>query len=130
MRFPNTALRSWFAARNQAFRDFDQQLKALWSKSKVAIGIASVFLAMSWLGETLETLVVAHLLGNQSSFAEILPLESRVSILRALAFFIPGALGVQDAGYLTAWKTVGSTMRRLSLPRLCWSKEQKKFAGL
>jgi hypothetical protein len=107
MRFPNTALRSWFAARNQAFRDFDQQLKALWSKSKVAIGIASVFLAMSWLGETLETLVVAHLLGNQSSFAEILPLESRVSILRALAFFIPGALGVQDAGYLTAWKTVG-----------------------
>jgi hypothetical protein len=107
MRFPNAALRSWFGARTPAFRSFDQQLKALWSKSKIAVGIASVFLVMSWLGETLETLVVAHLLGNRSSFAEILPLESRVSILRALAFFIPGALGVQDAGYMAAWKTVG-----------------------
>ncbi len=107
MRFPNAALRSWFAARNQAFRSFDEQLRGLWSKSKLAVGMASVFLIMSWLGEALETLVVAHLLGRHSSFAEILPLESRVSILRALAFFVPGALGVQDAGYMAAWKTVG-----------------------
>jgi len=107
MRFPNAALRSWFAARHQAFRSFDQQLSGLWSKSKLAVGMACVFLVMSWLGETFETLVVAHLLGSNSSFAEILPLESRVSILRALAFFIPGALGVQDAGYMAAWKTAG-----------------------
>lgn len=107
MRFPNIALRSWFAARGQAFRSFDEQLHGLWSKSKLAVGMASVFLVMSWLGETFETLVVAHLLGSHSSFGEILPLESRVSILRALAFFIPGALGIQDAGYMAAWKTVG-----------------------
>jgi hypothetical protein len=84
MRFPNGGLRSSFAARNQAFRSFDEQLRGLWSKSKLAVGMACVFLVMSWLGETLETLVVAHLLGSHASFAEILPLESRVSILRAL----------------------------------------------
>jgi len=107
MRFPSARLRSWVLARETEFRSFDQLLRGLWSKSKGAVLIASMLLLMSWFGETVETLVMARLLGAHFSLAELFPLESRVSILRAIAFFLPGALGVQDAGYMAFLQNTG-----------------------
>jgi len=107
MRFPSARLRSWLQAREPEFRSFDQLLRGLWSKSKGAVLIASTMLLMSWFAEALETLVLARLLGGHFSFTQLLPLESRVSVLRAIAFFIPGALGVQDAGYMAFLKSTG-----------------------
>src|SRR5262249_16616112 len=86
---------------------FDQLLRGLWGKSKGAVLAASTLLLMSWFAETLETLVMARLLAAHLSLAELFPLESRVSILRAIAFFLPAPLSLQDAGYMAFLQNTG-----------------------
>lgn len=54
---------------------------------------------MAWLG--------LHLLGASLSFGEVLALEALISVLRSSAFLIPGALGVQEVGYVLLGGVVG-----------------------
>lgn len=54
----------------------------------------------SWLLGVLETWAAMHALGIQASLAEALVIESLGQAARSAGFFIPGALGVQEGGYV------------------------------
>ncbi|ATR20187.1 putative membrane spanning protein [Roseomonas mucosa] len=54
----------------------------------------------SWLIGVVETWAAMWLLGIEASFAEAMVIESLAQAVRSAGFFIPGALGVQEGGYV------------------------------
>jgi glycosyltransferase 2 family protein len=51
-----------------------------------------------WLLGTLEVLAIFYAVGIPISITEAIAVEALASVVKALAFFIPGSLGVQDGG--------------------------------
>lgn len=62
--------------------------------------VAALFLLVQWMTEIVETWLVLRLLGVHVSFSEALLIELGGSLVRSLAFVVPGGLGVQDASYI------------------------------
>jgi len=54
----------------------------------------------AWLLGALELWIALHLMGQDISFAEAIVIDSLFTGLRTLAFFVPGAVGIQEAGYV------------------------------
>jgi uncharacterized protein (TIRG00374 family) len=51
-----------------------------------------------WVLGTLEVLAIFYAVGIPISVAEAIAIEALASVVKAVAFFIPGSLGVQDGG--------------------------------
>lgn len=99
-RIPIPALRRWLGSRRQDFGRADEHLGRT-LRWKTAAAAAPWYLGM-WIAEACETWLLLQLLGLPLGFAEALALEAVISVVRALAFFVPAGLGFQDAGYV-AW---------------------------
>ena len=69
--------------------------------------LAALFLFGQWMAEVLETWLVLRLLGVHVSFSEALLIELGGSMVRSLAFIVPGGLGVQDASYVGILAALG-----------------------
>jgi glycosyltransferase 2 family protein len=53
---------------------------------------------VGWVLGTLEVLAIFYAVGIPVSAAEAVAIEALASVVKAMAFFIPGSLGVQDGG--------------------------------
>ncbi|MFC7475032.1 lysylphosphatidylglycerol synthase domain-containing protein [Dankookia sp. GCM10030260] len=56
----------------------------------------------SWLLGTLETWLALRILGIEAGLAEALVIESLGQLARSLGFMVPGAVGVQEGGFVLA----------------------------
>jgi len=101
-RAPLAAVRSWAAARSDA-----SQLDAAASIAPLAHAKAAAWLLGQWVTEFGETWLILHLLGTNVTFTEALAIELGSSLVRALAFFVPGGLGVTDASYVGMLAALG-----------------------
>jgi uncharacterized membrane protein YbhN (UPF0104 family) len=97
-RVPIRALRTWLERRRTAFSQTDSHLGRTMSRGTGRQ--ATILYFLMWLAEASETFLLLHLLGFNVSLPEALALEAVISVARALAFFVPAGLGVQDAGYV------------------------------
>lgn len=61
---------------------------------------AFLYNLLAWLGSAVGAWIGLRLMGVPASIWSMLMVESLIFTLRSMAFFIPGALGVQEAGYL------------------------------
>jgi len=62
---------------------------------------------LGWLVGTGEVFLILRLLGHETSWVNALLLESLGQAIRGAAFAVPGALGVQEGGYLLLAPVVG-----------------------
>jgi hypothetical protein len=99
-RVPMARVQSWMIAREVAFMDTDQHVRAALQSHAPGLVVAFLWILAGWFAEALETWVLLKLLGMDLSFAAVLAFEPVVSFARSAAFFIPAGLGVQDAGYM------------------------------
>ncbi|MEJ2435375.1 MAG: lysylphosphatidylglycerol synthase domain-containing protein, partial [Pseudolabrys sp.] len=60
-----------------------------------------------WFVGVFEVLVALHLMGYPVSFADAVVIESLGQAVRAAAFLVPGALGVQEAGFVAICSAFG-----------------------
>jgi uncharacterized membrane protein YbhN (UPF0104 family) len=60
-----------------------------------------------WFVGVLEVLVALRLMGFPVSYGEALAIESVGQAVRAAAFLMPGALGVQEAGFIAVCTVFG-----------------------
>ena len=60
-----------------------------------------------WLLDTIEILLASHLFGAPMNWAQALAIEAFVSVAKALAIFIPGALGVQESSIVFLCRMAG-----------------------
>lgn len=70
----------------------------------------SFFLQLiAWLVGSIEVWLIVHLLGGTISVVDALILEGLGQTVRNVAFFIPGALGIQEGAYLLVGSMLGLT---------------------
>jgi len=75
------------------------ELRATYS-SVGAVSLSFVFNLLAWLASAGGAWIGLRLMGVAASFLAVLMVESLIFTLRSVAFAVPGALGVQEVGYL------------------------------
>jgi len=106
-RVPVVRVQQWMIAREVAFMDTDQHVRAVLQSHVRGLVVAFVWILAGWFAEAGESWVLLKLLGVDLSFAAVLAFEPVVSFARSAAFFIPAGLGVQDAGYMAFLRRAG-----------------------
>jgi putative membrane protein len=87
-------------------RALDRAVRRLYMRRRhVRRSIALHFLA--WLGGALQVYAAAAFLGRSIDWLDALILEGLITAVRAAAFMIPGALGVQEGGFILLGGLVG-----------------------
>jgi uncharacterized membrane protein YbhN (UPF0104 family) len=104
---PLTPLRRWVAASSRSFQSTDERLRALFRARPRRLATACALFVVCWSIEAVETWVLLRLLGVDLPLRTVFAFEASVSLLRSLACFAPGGLGVQDLGYVAALGAVG-----------------------
>ncbi len=106
-RVPVGRVQRWMIAREVAFVDTDQHVRAVLQSHARGLVVAALWILAGWFAEAAESWVLLRLLGVNLSFAAVLAFEPVVSFARSAAFFIPAGLGVQDAGYMAFLRGAG-----------------------
>jgi putative membrane protein len=84
----------------------DTYVRRAWRRPRV---VAACFLwqFVAWLAGALEVWVALWALGAPVGFAEALVIEALIQGISSAAFLVPGALGVQEAGFIGIGLLVG-----------------------
>ena len=71
------------------------------------IALAALWHMVSWLLGGFEIMLALHFLGREVGFASGVIIESVGQALKAVGFAVPGALGVQEGGYIIICEVFG-----------------------
>jgi len=83
----------------QGARRLDTYLRRLWARPR-AVLLCTGWQFAAWLLGALEIWVACWALGQPISVADALMIEALIQALASAAFIVPGALGVQEAGFV------------------------------
>ena len=89
-----------------AFDRLHEELSDIYAH-KGAVALSFLLNLAGWLYAALLASMALHLIGDPIAFWRIVALESLIFALRGAAFVIPGAIGVQEAGYVLLGPLVG-----------------------
>jgi putative membrane protein len=90
--------RDWSRWQSQA-QAIDLDVQSTYARG-AAVMSSFILSLLGWIAGTGEVYLIAVLLGTPVSWTNALLLESLGQAIRGVGFAIPGALGVQEAGYL------------------------------
>jgi uncharacterized membrane protein YbhN (UPF0104 family) len=104
---PIPTLRTWIASRARGFTATDERLACVLRAPPSRLATACALSLAAWSIETTETWTLLRLVDVRLPITTVLAFEASVSLLRSLAAFSPGGLGVQDVGYVAALGALG-----------------------
>ena len=84
--------------RAESLRQLDDRIFEFYRKDRRHFVLSTAAYFGGWMADTLEILLVSHLLGMPIDFSQALAVEAFISVAKALGIFVPGALGVQESG--------------------------------
>ncbi|HWM23205.1 MAG TPA: lysylphosphatidylglycerol synthase domain-containing protein [Chthoniobacterales bacterium] len=84
--------------RADSLRRLDERIFEFYRKDRLHFLLSTGAYFAGWIADTLEILLVSHLLGMPIDFSQALAVEAFISVAKALGIFVPGALGVQESG--------------------------------
>jgi len=87
-------------------RAMDEAIANLY-RQRARLGVAAAWRLAGWISGTVEVWLAASLLGHPLSLPGALMLEAMGGAVRAAAFLVPGALGVQEGSYLLLGRLLG-----------------------
>jgi putative membrane protein len=96
--------RDWFSLSGNAAA-LDRAVGELYQTR--AFWLSSALHFAGWVLGAGEVWLALHVLGYPASWADALVLESLIVVVRAAAFAVPGALGVQEGGFMVIAPLVG-----------------------
>jgi putative membrane protein len=112
-------LRESWSSLEQHGEAVDRTVRRLYSRKRAVIGCC-LFALISWLIGAGEVWIAFIGLGAQISFWTVIILETVTQAIRGVTFLVPGALGIQEGGYLVVARIVnisGSTALAAALVR-------------
>ena len=80
-----------------AVEDIDRRLSGYYQAHRLALALSIGAAFLAWVLGALEAWLVLRALGIDASFSDVWIMEAFVQSVRAASFFIPGALGAQEA---------------------------------
>lgn len=84
----------------------DQTIRLLYAR-RYGVAGCCFFWILSWIIASGEVWIALQLLGLRSSFTTAVILESTSLAIRSAAFLVPGAVGVQEGGYILIGNLLG-----------------------
>lgn len=90
-----------FLPGSTALADVRAELSRIYAR-RAHVALAFVFNLAAWVASGVGAWLVLHLVGVRIAIWDVLSLESLIFTLRSVAFVVPGAIGVQEAGYALA----------------------------
>ncbi|MBV9129915.1 MAG: flippase-like domain-containing protein, partial [Verrucomicrobia bacterium] len=90
----------------QSGEALDQAIRLLYSRRGGVAGSALCWIS-SWIIASGEVWIALRALGLRSSFASAVILETASLTIRGAAFLVPGAVGVQEGGYILLGNLLG-----------------------
>ena len=97
---------NWFAAASARMDMLQVDLTGFYQRS-AWLALGSVIHFVGWLGTGFAGWVAYRLLGAEIDLASVLAIEALLQILLTAAFLVPGAVGVQEAGYASIGAAFG-----------------------
>jgi putative membrane protein len=140
----NKAAAGRFAALQAHSARMDRMTKRLWGARR-AVLLCFLWQLAGWMAGALEIWVAARAIGAPLGVGEALAIEAMVQAVASAAFLMPGALGLQEAGFLGLGALLGldaevaaalAVARRLRdlivfLPGLLfWARAERRIAAL
>jgi uncharacterized membrane protein YbhN (UPF0104 family) len=107
MMVPFPRVREWLLRREEGFAETDRKLQSVKSDGVVGFVPVLAIYVSAWMMLALESYLILHLLGVQVTFMQVLAFDTALAMLRAIFFFIPSGLGIQDLGYLAFFQALG-----------------------
>ncbi|MEI6691829.1 MAG: lysylphosphatidylglycerol synthase transmembrane domain-containing protein [Chlorobium sp.] len=107
MRIPFKKIKAWLIAKESGFKDTDKELQSYRGPFTGQLFMVMLYYITAWFTLAIESYIILTLLGVQISFFQVLAIDTAITILRAVFFFIPSGLGVQDLGYLAFFHALG-----------------------
>jgi len=95
----NNLARDRLAGLAEGARRLDTYMRRLWARPRALLACTAWQFA-AWLAGGLEIWVACQALGVPVSPADALMIEALIQALASAAFIVPGALGVQEAGFV------------------------------
>jgi uncharacterized protein (TIRG00374 family) len=96
-RLPVRFLARWVDRRRAHFEELDTAARAHFAAPARTRLACVIPFALEWVVEGIETLIILRCLGVPIGLGETLALDGLGSLLRAVVFFVPAGLGIQDA---------------------------------
>jgi putative membrane protein len=90
----------------QGGESLDQAIRLLYAR-RYAVAGCCFFWVLSWLIASGEIWIALRALGLRSTFSTAVILESAALAIRGAAFLVPGAVGVQEGGYILLGNLLG-----------------------
>jgi len=100
MMVPGKKVKEWLIQRESGFSDTDEHLRSFHGGSPASLWQATFWYLVGWAMLAVESYIILRLLGADISFPTVLAIDTTLVMLRALFFFIPSGLGIQDLGYM------------------------------
>jgi glycosyltransferase 2 family protein len=95
----NKAAAGRFAALQAHSARMDRMTKRLWGARR-AVLLCFLWQLAGWMAGSLEIWIALHFLGHPVGLAEAVAIEALIQAVSSAAFLVPGALGLQEAGFL------------------------------
>ncbi|MSP01625.1 MAG: TIGR00374 family protein [Acetobacteraceae bacterium] len=109
-RFVTTQVAKWSRDGSKKFlidpQRLAEALSAIWKRPR-AVAMSTTLHTTAWLLGTMEIWIALHWMGHDISLADAMILESLGQAIRGAAFPVPGALGVQEGGFVILGHLVG-----------------------
>ncbi len=106
MLVPFKKVKTWLLDRERGFLDTDEELKSFDAHVGRLLFVLLIYI-LAWFMLAIESYIILQLLGVPLSFLEVLAMDTAITMLRVLFFFIPSGLGVQELGYRLFFQALG-----------------------
>ena len=89
-----------FTDRAESLRQLDRKIFAFYRNDRGRFLSSVLAYLAGWIADSLEILLVSHLLAMPVDWTQALAFEAFISVAKALGIFAPAALGVQESGVI------------------------------
>ena len=107
MLVPFKRVKTWLIAKQTGFHDTDQELQSIETLFSARLILVMLIYVLAWFMLAIESYIILRLLGVEISFLQVLSMDTAITMLRAIFFFIPSGLGVQELGYRIFFQALG-----------------------
>jgi uncharacterized protein (TIRG00374 family) len=87
-------------SRAESLRQLDRRIFDFYRNDRRRFFFSVTLYLAGWLADSLEILLVSHLLGMPLDWSQALAFEAFIGVAKALGVFAPAALGVQESGVI------------------------------
>ena len=104
---PFKKVKTWLLSKEAGFLDTDEELQSFDTLFSGRLILVMLIYILAWFMLAIESYIILKLLGVEISFVQVLSMDTAITMLRALFFFIPSGLGVQELGYRVFFQALG-----------------------